>query len=287
MELWVNGESLARWDVGNRDWGLYTRPGVPFLDGSNQVDVVFANDAGERDLFVDYISVEQRTFQAEAGNVVYDLGSGMAAFDGQNTVPGQERMSWDGALRFRVDWDCHVAPTPTPTPTPSPTPQPIAPIALEGVVFHDRNENGVQDGGEPGISSVGVVIRSEDDSWIETTLTDDDGCYTFRLPGPGVYKVYVRGMPYPFQYFTTPSVFSIMVPRDLEKLGTGLALRFGLSRRILWLIQLILLGLLLALLAGSVTAVRIRQAVLERNRLALAIADQIRRMEQGGTHVRS
>ncbi len=177
------------------------------------------------------------------------------------------------------------APTSTSTPTPTPTPQlvAVAPIpptgVIEGVVFYDRDEDGVQDEDEPGIPDVRVTIRSSDDGWVKTVLTDGEGRYTFRLPGAGAYKIYVPGVPHPFQYFTTPSVFSIVVPRDLE---TGLGLRcFGLSRRILWLVQIVLLGLLLALLAGSVTAVRIRQAVLERNRLMLAIADQIHELERG------
>lgn len=152
-------------------------------------------------------------------------------------------------------------------------------VMLEGMVFHDRDEDGVQDGDEPGFPHVKVVVRSADDRWVKTTLTDGEGRYTFRLPETGAYQIYVQGMPYPFQYFTTPSVFSIMVPQDLERLEAGLALRFGLSRRILWLIQLILLGLLLALLASSVTAVRIRQAVLERNRLTLAIAHEKQRLK--------
>lgn len=150
---------------------------------------------------------------------------------------------------------------------------------LEGVVFHDRSEDGQQDGDEPGIPNVKVTLRSADDGWIKTVTTDAQGHYTFRLPGEGAYQIYVQGVPYPFQYFTTPSAWSVMAPRDLERLGTGLALHFGLSRRILWLVQLVLLGLLLALLAGSVTAVRIRQAVLERHRVALAIAAQIHKWE--------
>jgi hypothetical protein len=147
------------------------------------------------------------------------------------------------------------------------------------VVFYDRDEDGVQDEDEHGISGVGVTVRSKDDSWVQTTLTDGEGRYTFRLPETGAYQIYIRGVPYPFQYFTTPSVFSIMMPQDLDRLEAGLALHFGLSRRILWLIQLMLLGLLLAPLVSSFTAVRIRQAVLERNRLALAIVLEKQRLK--------
>jgi hypothetical protein len=49
-----------------------------------------------------------------------------------------------------------VTTPPTAPPTKSPTPTPLGGIG--GTVFEDRNNNGVQDAGEPGIEGVSVAI---------------------------------------------------------------------------------------------------------------------------------
>ena len=54
-------------------------------------------------LIVDYVQVDEQTLQAEGANVVYDRGRGEEAFDGENTVAGQETLYWAGALRFNVN----------------------------------------------------------------------------------------------------------------------------------------------------------------------------------------
>ncbi len=59
--------------------------------------------------------------------------------------------------------------------------QPVAlvPAATRGVVFEDRNANGVRDAGEPGLS--GVVVSNQD----EVTRTDASGQYTLGASGFG------------------------------------------------------------------------------------------------------
>jgi len=51
---------------------------------------------------VDYVVVNGSTVQAESSQVTYDRGAAATAFDGQNVIAGQEALSWNGALRFRV-----------------------------------------------------------------------------------------------------------------------------------------------------------------------------------------
>jgi len=51
-------------------------------------------------LYVDYVTVGATTVQAEGGAMVYDRGSGDAAYDDVDVVAGQELLDVDGALRF-------------------------------------------------------------------------------------------------------------------------------------------------------------------------------------------
>jgi len=108
MQLRANGLLVQQWTVGSSAWADYTTSAP--LTGDDQVDVVFINDHcvpsgcanGDRNLYVDYVVVNGSTFQAESSQVTYDRGAGATAFDGQNVIAGQEALSWNGALRFRV-----------------------------------------------------------------------------------------------------------------------------------------------------------------------------------------
>jgi uncharacterized protein (DUF1800 family) len=78
----------------------FTAPG---LKAGSKVDVVFTNDAviagQDRNLYVAYLaSGSQLVFPTSAGSLV-DKGVGSAAFDGVDTLPGQSKIAWNGALR--------------------------------------------------------------------------------------------------------------------------------------------------------------------------------------------
>jgi YD repeat-containing protein len=68
------------------------------LTGNDVLEVVYSNDAGARDLYVQYVKMDEIEWWASA--MIYDRGSGAAAFDGLDVIPGQEGMFWNGALRF-------------------------------------------------------------------------------------------------------------------------------------------------------------------------------------------
>lgn len=51
---------------------------------------------------------------------------------------------------------------------------------LEGTVFLDTNENGMQDNGEPGLPGMYAGVRHRDGSLLYATLTDGNGHYEFR-----------------------------------------------------------------------------------------------------------
>jgi YD repeat-containing protein len=102
MQLRVNGVKVGEWTV-TTSYADYTAQ-VP-LSGDDWIDVVYTNDSGARDLYVDYVVVGGVTVQAEdAAKVVYDRGGGLLreALDGLDVIAGQEIMAWPGALRMRV-----------------------------------------------------------------------------------------------------------------------------------------------------------------------------------------
>jgi len=75
----------------------------------------------------------------------------------------------------------------TPTATRTPTP-----INIGNLVWHDLNQNGIQDAGEPGVAGITVQLWSGDKSTlIDTTTTNGNGNYTVVAPIPGDYRVRV------------------------------------------------------------------------------------------------
>jgi large repetitive protein len=75
------------------------------------------------------------------------------------------------------------------------------PAELSGAVYRDNNNNGVRDGGEPGIAGVTVTLTGTDAAGNPvslTTTTDSSGNYIFRdLPaaGPGGYTIVEASQP--------------------------------------------------------------------------------------------
>ena len=63
------------------------------------------------------------------------------------------------------------------------------PASIGDIVWLDKNANGVQDQGEPGISGVSVILNDCSGNPIDTVLTDADGKYLFDKLTPGDYKI--------------------------------------------------------------------------------------------------
>lgn len=84
--------------------------------------------------------------------------------------------------------------------------------SIGDTVFSDRNGNGVQDQGEPGISNVVLTltlpgpdgILGNDDDTTQTTTTNDNGNYSFNNLPAAVYRVTVNP-PADFPLITTGS----------------------------------------------------------------------------------
>lgn len=66
------------------------------------------------------------------------------------------------------------------------------PGSIAGIVYADRNRNGVRDAGEDGISDVQLVLSGIDDQGTAVTMTaftDTDGTYRFADLRPGTYSI--------------------------------------------------------------------------------------------------
>ncbi len=60
---------------------------------------------------------------------------------------------------------------------------------LGNKLWYDKNLNGVQESGEPGVVDIGVSLYSESGTLLATTKTDSNGEYKFCGLKPGKYKV--------------------------------------------------------------------------------------------------
>ena len=66
-----------------------------------------------------------------------------------------------------------------------------APAAIGNYVWHDENNDGMQDAGEPGLANVVVELLDANGVVLDTTMTDANGGYLFADLAPGDYTVRV------------------------------------------------------------------------------------------------
>jgi hypothetical protein len=84
--------------------------------------------------------------------------------------------------------------TPTATRTPSP-------INIGNLVWHDLDQDGIQDAGEPGIPGITVQLwDAAKTTLIHSTTTNNSGIYTLVAPFSGDYRV--RVVPFPGSSFS-------------------------------------------------------------------------------------
>lgn len=87
---------------------------------------------------------------------------------------------------------------PSVSSAPSISPASVGP----NTVFDDKNGNGLQDEGEPGISDVGIILY-KDGTQVATTTTDANGVYEFPDLTEGEYFIFIRKDP---EYTFSPIV---------------------------------------------------------------------------------
>lgn len=124
MDLRINGVVVGSTEVRASGYQNYTFPGVNAPAGA-RLELVFNNDAfasdGDRNLFVESITVNGTTIASNAPGVVFDRGPGAQAFDNVDVLPGLSTLYWNGALRLTVPSASTTPPT-TPPTTPTDTP---------------------------------------------------------------------------------------------------------------------------------------------------------------------
>ncbi|XVJ68369.1 MAG: hypothetical protein HEQ39_00995 [Rhizobacter sp.] len=124
MEVRVNGALVGSTEVRATGYQNYSFPGLSVPTGA-KLELVFNNDAfagdGDRNLFVESITVNGTTIASDAPGVVFDRGAGALAFDNADVLPGLSTLYWNGALRFTAPSASTTPPTPPPTtPTDKP-----------------------------------------------------------------------------------------------------------------------------------------------------------------------
>ena len=70
------------------------------------------------------------------------------------------------------------------------------------IVWLDVNTNGIQDGGEVGVSGIDVEIKIDGGASIGTTTTDVNGYYNFTGLSPQTYRLYFTGLPAGYAFAT-------------------------------------------------------------------------------------
>lgn len=114
--------------------------------------------------------------QGTNGDLDSDINIGNAMSDNINLGAGQNITNIDAGINQPV------APTPTNTPAPQLG-------SLGDRVWLDTNDNGIQDGGEAGVSGVSVVLRDCNNNTLDSTTTNIDGNYNFGALSAGCYVV--------------------------------------------------------------------------------------------------
>jgi len=106
-----------------------------------------------------------------------------------------------------------------PKPQPNPNPQPTAGKGNVGdFVWYDRNKNGIQDAGEPGIKNKVVRLYGANGSRIRTTRTDANGKYLFKNVPNGQYFIKFT---IPKKYSTSPQNQGTNTAKDSDGAANG------------------------------------------------------------------
>jgi Ca2+-binding RTX toxin-like protein len=106
MQLWLDGELVGEAQVDSTTYTDYRFDVAAELGRDARLDVVFTNDyyanGQDRNLWVSLVTVGEHAMSTTDAGVMIDRGAGALAFDGVNTVAGQNGLLWNGALRFTV-----------------------------------------------------------------------------------------------------------------------------------------------------------------------------------------
>jgi hypothetical protein len=103
LQVRVNGALAAGLEVRSTTYTNYTLRLPVVVKPGDRVDVVFVNDStagGDRNLYVESMTLNGVTLRPTDPGVTIDVGSGAQAFDGVTVIAGQSNILWNAALRF-------------------------------------------------------------------------------------------------------------------------------------------------------------------------------------------
>jgi hypothetical protein len=104
MTLFVGGTAVSSVEVRSTTFADYVYTVSAAVAAGTRVDVVFSNDGAnateDRNLYVESLTINGATLLPTHSGVTVDIGSGTAAFDGVNVIPGRTDILWNAALRF-------------------------------------------------------------------------------------------------------------------------------------------------------------------------------------------
>ncbi|TAL21139.1 MAG: DUF1929 domain-containing protein [Aquabacterium sp.] len=104
MDVRIDGELVASTEVASTTFADYRFPLPAVVPAGAKVEVVYTNNATvngqDRNLYVESVTLNRSAVLPSANGVVFDHGSGSAAFDNLDVVPGTTDLTVNGALRF-------------------------------------------------------------------------------------------------------------------------------------------------------------------------------------------
>jgi hypothetical protein len=106
MQVRVNGATVGSREVRAAEFTDHTFSLSSAVPAGARIDVVFTNNASvsgrDRNLYVDSVRVNGATLRPSDAGATVDLGSGSAAFDGDDVIDGRGDLLWNGALRLKL-----------------------------------------------------------------------------------------------------------------------------------------------------------------------------------------
>ena len=106
MQVRVGGVAVGTVEVKATSYSDHVFPLNSSVAPGSRIDVVFANDASasgvDRNLYIDSVRVNGATLRPTDAGATVDVGSGTAAFDGINVIPGRGDLLWNAALRLKA-----------------------------------------------------------------------------------------------------------------------------------------------------------------------------------------